>query len=159
MNIIIKLLFFMPLTLLLSSCLGNEEAMQVPKKQSVFPAEQKASQLHNTGEVNLSMLKKSGNTMIVSFVFEPKSRNFWHYHQDIEQTILVLDGEGFYQEEGQTKRVIKKGDVIITPPNVRHWNGATNNENLVCITITEHAVENHAVQLRAVTDEEYNSNK
>ena len=60
--------------------------------------------------------------MIAHFIFKPNSRNFWHYHPDAEQTLLVLDGEGYYQEEGGEKRVIRKGDVIVTPPNVRHWN-------------------------------------
>jgi len=51
--------------------------------------------------------------------------------------------------------VIRKGDVIVTPPNVCHWNGATPGSSIVCMTVTEHAIENHAVQLRAVTDKEY----
>lgn len=53
--------------------------------------------------------------MIAHFIFKPYSRNFWHYHPDAEQTLLVLDGEGYYQEEGGEKRVIRKGDVIVTP--------------------------------------------
>ena len=122
----------------------------------IFPADAKASSEYNTGDVYVSLLKESGNTMIAHFIFKPYSRNFWHYHPDAEQTLLVLDGEGYYQEEGGEKRVIRKGDVIVTPPNVRHWNGATPGSSIVCMTITEHAIENHAVQLRAVTDKEYN---
>ena len=95
--------------------------------------------------------------MIVHFLFEKGSRNFWHYHPDAEQTLLVLDGEGFYQEEGKEKRIIRKGDVIVTPPNVRHWNGATPDKKIYCMTVTEHAVKNHVVQLREVTDKEYNN--
>lgn len=93
--------------------------------------------------------------MIAHFIFKPYSCNFWHYHPDAEQTLLVLEGERYYQEEGGEKRVIWKGDVIVTPPNVRHWNRATPGSSIVCMTITEHAIENHAVQLRAVTDKEY----
>ena len=93
--------------------------------------------------------------MITHFMFTPGSQNFWHYHPNAEQTLLVLDGEGFYQEEGKKKRTIKKGDVIVSPANVRHWNGATSEKPLVCITVTEHSFDGHAVQLRAVTDEEY----
>ena len=93
--------------------------------------------------------------MITNFRFSPGSRNFWHYHPNAEQTLLVLDGEGYYQEEGQEKRVIKKGDVIISKANVRHWNGATPDKALVCMTVTEHSFDGHVVQLRCVTDEEY----
>lgn len=121
----------------------------------IFPAENIASSESNTGEVHLSILKDGGNTMITNFRFSPGSRNFWHYHPNAEQTLLVLDGEGFYQEEGKEKRVIKKGDVIVSKANVRHWNGATPDKALVCMTVTEHAVDGHVVQLRPVTDAEY----
>lgn len=123
----------------------------------IFPAENTASSESNTGEIHLSLLKESGNTMITHFRFSPVSRNFWHYHPNAEQTLLVLDGEGFYQEEGHEKRVIKKGDVIVSKANVRHWNGATPDKALICMTVTEHAVDGHVVQLRPVTDEEYGS--
>lgn len=121
----------------------------------IFPAENIASSESNTGEVHLSLLKESVNTMIAHFRFSPGSRNFWHYHPNAEQTLLVLDGQGFYQEEGEEKRVIKKGDVIVSKANVRHWNGATPEKPLICITVTEHSFDGHVVQLRAVTDEEY----
>lgn len=121
----------------------------------IFPAGNITFSESNTGEVHLSILKDGGNSMITNFCFLPGSRNFWHYHPNAEHTLLVLDGEGFYQEEGEEKRVIKKGDVIVSKANVRHWNGATPNKALVCMTVTEHAVDGHVVQLRPVTDAEY----
>lgn len=121
----------------------------------IFPAENIASSDSNTGEVHLSILKGGGNTMITNFCFSPGSRNFWHYHPNAEQTLLVLDGEGYYQEEGQEKHVIKKGDVIVSKANVRHWNGATSDKALVCLTVIEHSLDGHVVQLLPVTDEEY----
>ena len=93
--------------------------------------------------------------MMGIFVFNPECRNYWHDHPDAEQTRVGLDGEGFYQEQGGSKRVIKKGDVRVSAPNLSHWNGALPKKSLVCITITEQALENHVVQLRAVTHEEY----
>lgn len=128
---------------------------KIDNQQLIFPAENIASSESNTGEVHLSLLKSSGNTMITHFWFSPGSRNFWHYHPNVEQTLLVLDGEGFYQEEGKEKRVIRKGDVIVSKANVRHWNGATPDKALVCMTVTEHSFDGHVVQLRSVTDEEY----
>lgn len=123
--------------------------------QLTFSAENVASTEYNTGYVRFSLLKNSGETMITNFLFTPCSRNFWHYHPEADQTLLVLDGEGFYQEEGKPKRRIHKGDVIVTKADVRHWNGATADNALVCMTVTEHSLKGHAVQLRAVTDEEY----
>ena len=128
---------------------------KIDNQQLIFPAENIASPESNTGEVHLSILKEGDNTMITNFRFSPGSRNFWHYHPNVEQTLLVLDGEGFYQEEGKEKRMLKKGDVIVSKANVRHWNGATPDKALVCMTVTEHATDGHAVQLRPVTNEEY----
>lgn len=142
-----KVLYAIFMATLLNSC---------ATKSAIFPLEEQAPSTNNTGNVCISMLKNSGNTMIVHFMFDRGSRNYWHYHPDAEQTLLVLDGEGYYQEEGSPKRLIRKGDVIVTPPDVRHWNGATPGKRIYCMTVTEHSFENHAVQLRAVTDEEYN---
>lgn len=129
---------------------------QTDMPELIFPTENSGPKECNTGEVHLSLLKNSGNTMITHFIFYPGSRNYWHYHPNAEQTLLVLDGEGYYQEKGEKKRTIKKGDVIVSSPNVHHWNGAISDKPLVCITVTEHSVDGHVVQLRAVTEEEYN---
>ena len=45
--------------------------------------------------------------------------------------------------------------MIVSKANVRHWNGATPDKALVCMTVTEHDVDGHVVQLRPVTDAEY----
>lgn len=135
-------------------CAPSLSAQTTESRPLIFPAESVASTDYNTGKVYFSLLKSTGNTMITHFRFTAGSRNFWHYHP-ADQTLLVLDGEGFYQEEGGPKRTIRKGDVIVSPPNVKHWNGATPEQDLICITVTESALDGHAVQLRAVTDEEY----
>lgn len=80
-----------------SSCLeGKKEEGVKTAEALIFPADAKASSEYNTGDVYVSLLKESGNTMIAHFIFKPYSRNFWHYHPDAEQTLLVLDGEGYY---------------------------------------------------------------
>lgn len=123
----------------------------------IFPAEMIGPSQSNTGEVHLSVLKFSGNSMITNFCFSPGSRNFWHSHPNAEQTLLVLDGEGFYQEEGLEKQLIKKGDVIVTKANVIHWNGATPDKPLICMTVTDRSNDRHVIHVRPVTDKEYGS--
>lgn len=72
--------------------------------------------------------------------------------------ISVLRGEAFYQEEGKPKQLLRKGDVVTTAPNVRHWNGATPWSDCECMTISDLVPgEEHAVQLKKVTDEEFTS--
>ena len=54
--------------------------------------------------------------------FEPGARSNWHSHGGM--VILVTGGIGYYQEEGSTAQIIRKGDVIECAPGVRHWHGA-----------------------------------
>ena len=110
-------------------------------QQTIFPAQHLAPEEFNTGTVHISVVSHSDHQMTTNFLFEKGSRNSWHYHPNATQVLMVLDGEGYYQEEGKDKQLIRKGDVIVTAPNTRHWNGATP----------------HAVQLQKVTDEEFAS--
>ena len=124
--------------------------------QTIFPAEHVAPAQYNTGNVRVSVLSRSKHQMTTNFLFEPGSRNSWHYHPNATQVLMVIDGEGYYQEEGTPKRLIKKGDVIVTAPNVIHWNGATPNHFVECMTVSDIVEgEEHVVQLRKVSDEEF----
>ena len=127
-------------------------------QQTLFPAEHIAPSKFNTGTVHLSVLSKSERQMTTNFLFEAGSRNSWHFHPGATQVLMVLDGEGYYQEEGKAKQLIRKGDVIVTAPNTRHWNGATPYSSVECMTVSDIAKgEDHAVQLHKVTDEEFAS--
>lgn len=126
--------------------------------QTIFPAEFTAPAEFNTGTVHISVLSRSERQMTTNFLFEQGSRNSWHYHPNATQVLMVLSGEAYYQEEGQPKQLLHKGDVVTTAPNVRHWNGATPWSTAECMTVTEIvAGEEHAVQLRKVTDEEFSA--
>ncbi|MBQ7457096.1 MAG: cupin domain-containing protein [Desulfovibrio sp.] len=59
--------------------------------------------------------------------FAPGCRNHWHTHTATKgggQILLVTAGRGYCQCEGEEVRVIKPGDVIHIPANVKHWHGA-----------------------------------
>ena len=43
------------------------------------------------------------------------------------QILIVVDGEGWYQEEGKEPRSLKVGDVVTIPANIKHWHGAKAN--------------------------------
>lgn len=126
--------------------------------QTIFPAQFTASAEYNTGTVHVSVLSSSERQMTTNFLFEQGSRNSWHYHPNATQVLMVLSGEAYYQEEGSTKRLLRKGDVVTTAPNVKHWNGATPWSSAECMTVSEIAPgEQHAIQLRKVSDEEFSS--
>lgn len=126
--------------------------------QTIFPAQFIAPAEYNTGTVHVSVLSSSERQMTTNFLFEQGSRNSWHYHPNATQVLMVLSGEAYYQEEGSPKQLLRKGDVVTTAPNVKHWNGATPWSSAECMTVSEIAPgEQHAIQLRKVSDEEFSS--
>ncbi|MGE8527218.1 cupin domain-containing protein [Chryseobacterium rhizosphaerae] len=62
--------------------------------------------------------------------FEPGARTKWHLHPG-GQIILVTGGVGFYQEKGQPKKILHKGDVIKCSPHVEHWHGTSKDSYFV----------------------------
>lgn len=91
-----------------------------------------------------------------SVTFEPKARTNWHTHPK-GQVLLVIEGNGFYQEKGKAAQHINKGDVINIPENIEHWHGATATSKMVHIAITNYKDEIQVTWLQPVTDEEYNN--
>ena len=59
-------------------------------------------------------------------VFEPGVINAWHSHAG-GQVLIVTDGIGYHQIEGQPVEVLRPGDVAMCPPGVKHWHGAAPN--------------------------------
>jgi quercetin dioxygenase-like cupin family protein len=86
--------------------------------------------------------------------FEPGARSAWHTHP-AGQVLIVTSGTGWVQEEGGEKREIKPGDVIWTPPGVKHWHGATATNFMSHIAITNMADGKNVDWLEKVSDEQY----
>jgi quercetin dioxygenase-like cupin family protein len=91
-----------------------------------------------------------------SVTFEPKARTNWHTHPK-GQVLLVIEGEGIYQEKGASARPIKKGDVVNIPENIEHWHGASASSSMTHIAITNYKDDVQVTWLKPVTDEEYYS--
>lgn len=87
--------------------------------------------------------------------FKPGARTNWHLHPG-GQILLITSGTGYYQEKGSPKRIIKKGEVIKCPPDVPHWHGASKDDELIQVAITN-TQKGATVWLEKVTDEEYNN--
>jgi quercetin dioxygenase-like cupin family protein len=86
--------------------------------------------------------------------FEPGARSAWHTHP-AGQILIVTAGTGWVQEEGGEKREIKPGDVIWTPPGVKHWHGATPASSVSHIAITNMLNGKNVEWLEKVTDQQY----
>lgn len=68
--------------------------------------------------------------------FEPGARTAWHSHP-LGQTLIVTAGLGLVQQQGQAVQVIRPGDVVTIPANVRHWHGATPESSMSHVAIAE----------------------
>lgn len=122
----------------------------------VFPKGDRINNDNFTGTAYLRSLILSDSlnpTAVGSVTFEPGSRSKWHFHP-AGQILLVIDGVGYYQEKGQPKKILRKGDVVKCPPNVPHWHGASVEKPFVQVAITNND-KGSTVWLGPVTDQEY----
>lgn len=122
----------------------------------IFPKGEKIKPEYFTGTAWVKILvpkDETGTYGIGSVVFEPECRNNWHTHP-AGQTLIVLDGKGWYQEEGQPARSITTGDVLVIPSNVKHWHGASKDCSLTHLAITN-SKGGEVNWFECVTDEEY----
>jgi quercetin dioxygenase-like cupin family protein len=87
-------------------------------------------------------------------IFAPGARSAWHTHP-AGQVLIVTSGTGWIQEEGGQKREIKPGDVIWTPPGVKHWHGATATNAMSHIAITNMVGGKNVDWMEHVNDEHY----
>jgi quercetin dioxygenase-like cupin family protein len=86
--------------------------------------------------------------------FEPGARTAWHTHP-LGQTLIVTAGSGLVQESGKPVRLIKPGDTVWIPPNVKHWHGATATTAMSHIAIAE-VLDGKVVDwMEQVSDEQY----
>lgn len=111
-----------------------------------------------TGEVHVQGLvnpDEMENLYSVGQVtFSPGGRTHWHTHP-IGQTLLVLEGKGWYQERGKPAQLLIKGSVVAIPKDVEHWHGASTDTKLVHIAISNVANGSAVTWMTPVTEEEY----
>jgi len=125
----------------------------------IFAKGEQASPDYFTGTawVNILVPKdETGSYAIGNVLFEPGCRNNWHTHA-AGQILLITQGKGFYQERGKPARAITTGDVVVIPSNTEHWHGATRDNSLTHIVVTNNSAEGAVEWFGPVTEEEYNS--
>jgi len=86
--------------------------------------------------------------------FSPGARSAWHSHEG-GQTLYVTEGRGLVQVRGEDTVVLNAGDVAYAPDGEEHWHGATPDDFMTHLSITEGAPRwgPH------VTDEEYQAGR
>ena len=88
--------------------------------------------------------------------FEPGARTNWHTHP-LGQTLLVTFGVGLTQEWGGPVQIIRQGDVVLCPPNVKHWHGAAPDTTMTHLAIGERLAGKSVTWMEQVSDEQYNA--
>ena len=107
------------------------------EKTDIFPKGQQLPSEWFSGNAFLTQLitkDKNHEFSAGCVTFEPKARTVWHTHPK-GQVLIVIDGEGFYQEKGKSARSIGKGDVVNIPEDTEHWHGASATSKMVHIAI------------------------
>ncbi|MEQ7799603.1 cupin domain-containing protein [Pedobacter sp. ASV1-7] len=149
------------ITLTSFSCTQQNKSAQSSQSEtqepSVFARGKQITNDNFTGNVwleNLIQADSLNQNSVGSVTFEPGARSKWHTHP-AGQILLAIDGVGYYQEKGQLKKILHKGDAIKCPANIPHWHGASSDSKFVQVAVTGRE-KGETIWLEAVTDEEYN---
>ena len=105
--------------------------------------------------VDMKAAGESGKHGSVGMVdFAPGARTAWHTHP-VGQLLIVTEGVGWVQEEGQPRREIKAGDVVWIEAGVKHWHGAAADSWFAHLAVAVPAEGASNEWLEPVADEEY----
>lgn len=86
--------------------------------------------------------------------FEPGARTDWHSHP-LGQTLFVSAGEGWVQLWGGPVQTMRQGDVVLIPPGVKHWHGASAQHAMSHFAVSEALDGNTVTWMEPVSDEQY----
>ena len=92
-----------------------------------------------TGDVSIDAIAygEEPSRVRVNLVhFAPSARTAWHSHA-LGQTLYVTEGVGLMQARGGAVNEMRVGDVVHTPSDEWHWHGASPDEAMAHISVTE----------------------
>lgn len=90
--------------------------------------------------------------------FEPGARTDWHTHP-LGQMLIWTAGTGLVQAWDGKVHCMRPGDMVWTPPGVKHWHGATPTEAATHIAIEEELNGVIVNWLEKVVDAQYHAPK
>lgn len=137
----------------------EDEAMRAHAKEMVFPIGNPNDGFakYFTGKSYLAPVSTS-QVGIFNVTFEPGCRNNWHIHHAKSgggQILVCVAGRGYYQEYGKEAVMMKPGDCINIPAEVKHWHGATPDSWFSHLAVEVPGTETSNEWCEPVTDEEY----
>lgn len=93
----------------------------------------------------------ASNVRGVRFTYEPGARSFWHTH-DGPLVLLIEQGRGRMQLQGEKARDIYPGLPVVLPAGVPHWHGAAPDQGLTWVALS---VGRDVKWMGPVTEDEY----
>ena len=137
----------------------EDEAMRAHAKEMVFPIGNPNDGFakYFTGKSYLTPVSTS-QVGIFNVTFEPGCRNNWHIHHAKSgggQILVCVAGRGYYQEYGKEAVMMKPGDCINIPAEVKHWHGAAPDSWFSHLAVEVPGTETSNEWCEPVTDEEY----
>lgn len=86
--------------------------------------------------------------------FQAGARTNWHTHP-LGQLLVVTEGQGLVQAQGEAMLTIKPGDTVWIPPGTKHWHGAAPRSPMTHVAISEAKDGTSVTWLEAVSDDQY----
>lgn len=111
---------------------SNEYTLRSYKEEG-----RKAPNTHYIGEAWLnSLIRAEGdlNYNITKATFKANSTLDWHKHST-PQILIIVEGEGYYQEKGKDPIVLKTGDVIQCASGIEHWHASSKKSDVTYLAI------------------------
>lgn len=97
----------------------------------------KAPNTHYIGEAWLNAIFQNDAELgynITKATFKANSTLDWHKHSTA-QVLIIVDGEGYYQERGNEPVILKQGDVIKCEKDIEHWHSSTKNRDVTYLAL------------------------
>lgn len=114
------------------------------------PAQQPGAQASSNFTGKVTSLDAS-DLRSVRFRYEAGARSNWHVH-DGALVVLVEQGRGRFQLQGQTVQELVPGRAMLLPAGVPHWHGAAPDESLTWVALN---VGRDTKWMGPVSDQEY----
>ncbi|TXI25457.1 MULTISPECIES: cupin domain-containing protein [Sphingomonadaceae] len=86
--------------------------------------------------------------------FKPGARTAWHSHP-LGQTLIVTEGVGWTQVEGEPIVEFQAGDILLCPADKKHWHGATPTQGMTHVAVQEALDGKNVTWMEKVTDAQY----
>ena len=97
----------------------------------------KAPNMHYIGEAWLNSLLHADDEIsynITKATFRANSTLDWHKHST-PQVLIIVEGEGYYQERGKDPIRMKVGDVIRCNKETEHWHTSSKENDVTYLAI------------------------